>query len=543
MSLADPFVTTDLPLPDVSRSDLTIKVDVKNHAAAPRQGVLHGVIGYIHFAVPVRLGPSESRTVVLDKHNCPQLVLAHPRLWWPNGSGPQNLYHLTLRFDTGPAVSDQKEVTFGVRKLTYEVRDNVLFLSVNGHRILCRGGNWGMDDGLLRCDDAGYDLRVRLHKEMHFNMIRNWIGMTARQGFYDACDRYGILIWDDFWLANPADGPNPTDDTMFLANAAERIRRTRNHPSLALYCGRNEGAPPAALDTGLRRLAAQLDGSRYYIPNSKGGTATGGGPYEVQYPEWYFLNRGTTLHSELGIVAVPPAESMRAMLPPDRQWPINDLWGLHDLSQARGPAYVKRINASYGPSSSLDEFCLKAQMLNLESAKAMEEAWQSKQGSGGLIWMTQAAWPSVICQAYDYYFEPTAAYFGFRTACEPLHILWDQGTDEIKVANDTITGQAGLTAEASMYDLQGRERWHRSAPVSVPTASASVLLPAVSPRRPFGCLLRQAEADTGRGCRVRQLLLGEHGGPRRHGAGHAAQSRPDRRGDGGRGPGGPRPCP
>ena len=68
-------------------------------------------------------------------------------------------------------VSDHKDVTFGVRKLTYQVRDNVLFLSVNGHRILCRGGNWGMDDGLLQCNDAGYDTRVRLHKEMHFNMI------------------------------------------------------------------------------------------------------------------------------------------------------------------------------------------------------------------------------------------------------------------------------------------------------------------------------------------------------------------------------------
>ena len=378
-------------------------------------------------------------------------------------------------------VSDHKDVTFGVRKLTYQVRDNVLFLSVNGHRILCRGGNWGMDDGLLQCNDAGYDTRVRLHKEMHFNMIRNWVGMTARDGFYKACDKYGILIWDDFWLANPADGPDPTDDALFLANAAERIRRTRNHPALALYCGRNEGSPPPALDAALRQMTDQMDGSRYYIPDSADGIVSGHGPYEIQYPEWYFQNKGRTLHSELGIVAVPPAESMRAMLPPDKQWPINDLWGLHDPSQERGPAYVKRINESYGPSSSLDEFCLKAQMLNLESSKAMLEAWQSKQGSGGLIWMTQAAWPSVICQAYDYYFEPTAAYFGFRSACEPLHILWNQATDEIKVANDTITDQPGLTADAAIYDLQGHERWHQSAMINAPTASATDCFPLIRP--------------------------------------------------------------
>ena len=83
VSLADPFVTTDLPLPDVSRTDLTIKVDVLNHAAAPRQGVLRGVIGNVHFAVPLHLGPSETRTITLDKQNCPPLRPPHPACGGP----------------------------------------------------------------------------------------------------------------------------------------------------------------------------------------------------------------------------------------------------------------------------------------------------------------------------------------------------------------------------------------------------------------------------------------------------------------------------
>jgi len=474
VSLADPFVTADLP--DNSRADLTVRVDIQNHSTQPRQGILRGSIGDLQFSVPVSLDALATKQIVVNK-----LSIDHPRLWWPNGLGEPALYSLNLKFEIAGKLSDSKIVPFGIRKLTYEIHNNILFVYVNGHRLLIRGGNWGMPEGLLRCDQEGYDNRVRLHKDMNFNMIRNWVGMTANDEFYDACDKYGILIWDDFWLANPVDGPDPTDHEMFIANARDKIRRIRNHPSLAIYCGRNEGLPPKDLDQAMRRATDELDGTRYYLSDSASGIVTGHGPYEMQTPEWYFANRGASLHSELGIVAVPPVESMRAMLPPEKLWPINDLWGLHDLSQARGPAYLAQLEQYYGPSANLEDFCRKAQMLNMECSKAMLEAWQSKQGSGCLIWMTQSAWPSLICQAYDYYFEPTAAYFGFKKACEPIHILWDCHANQIKVANDTLNDLHGVTAEAQMYDFAGNRKWRHSITIDVPAATAQVCFPLVLP--------------------------------------------------------------
>jgi Exo-beta-D-glucosaminidase Ig-fold domain/Glycosyl hydrolases family 2/Glycosyl hydrolases family 2, sugar binding domain len=466
VSLVDPFVGVDLPLPDISRADLTIRVEVRNHSSKAVQGVLRGSIGDLRFDEPVSLDGGATKQVV---H---KLSMDHPRLWWPNGMGEQNLYSMDLRFDVSEKTSDSKEIRFGVRKLGYEVHDGVLFLYVNGHRVLIRGGNWGMPEGLLRCDDEGYDTRVRLHRDLNFNMIRNWVGMTGNDAFYDACDKYGLLIWDDFWLANPSDGPDPSDHEMFIANARDKIRRIRNHPSVALYCGRNEGMPPKDLDEAMRKAASELDGTRFYLSNSAAGIVTGHGPYEMQAPEWYFANRGSSLHSELGIVAVPPVESMRAMLPAEKLWPINDLWGLHDLSQARGPAYLAQLEKYYGPAADPEDFCRKAQMLNWECSKAMLEAWQSKQGSGCLIWMTQAAWPSMICQAYDYYFEPTAAYFGFKKACEPVHILWDCHSNQIMVANDSLDDLRGVTAEAEIYDFSGRAVWQRRMTVDVASGSA-----------------------------------------------------------------------
>jgi hypothetical protein len=481
VELLDLWVITDLPLPDTNRANLIVKTEVRNDTAQSQDGKLIGQIGNLTFSQEIKLEPGQTKAVTFDKFNWPALSMAHPRLWWPNDYGDQPLYTVDLRFECNGQVSDRKKVTFGIRKISYVVTNQVLTFYVNGQRILIRGGNWGMDEGMLNCDAAGYDLRVRLHHDAHLNMIRNWVGMTARDSFYDACDRYGILVWDDFWLANPVDGPNPTDQVMFMANARDKIRRVRSHPSLALYCGRNEGQPPKGLDTALPEAVEELDGTRQYIPDSNAGTVTGSGPYDNQNPEWYFAHRGKTLHSELGIVAMPPVESMRAMMPAKDLWPICDMWAVHDYQKPRSDLNTERIAQCYGPPASIEDYCREAQMVNMETAKAEFECLQANQGSGILIWMTQAAWPALICQLYDYYFEPTAAYFGAKKGAEAIHILWDSNADLIKAANNTITSQHGLTAEAWAYSLEGKILWRKSARINLPAESVSDCFPIERP--------------------------------------------------------------
>ena len=137
-------------------------------------------------------------------------------------------------------------MTFGIREYSYDFVKGVFQLSVNGERIYCKGGNWGMSEYMLRCRGAEYDLKIRLHREMNYNMIRNWIGSTTDDEFYEACDRYGIMVFDDFWLNSH---PNLPDDVFaFNRNAVEKIKRLRNHPSIAVWCGDNEGVPLAPLN-------------------------------------------------------------------------------------------------------------------------------------------------------------------------------------------------------------------------------------------------------------------------------------------------------
>ncbi len=464
VALVDPFARATVT--DLRHADVNVDVTLKNLKNAPVNATVTGKFGAVTFSQNVALGAGEVKTVKLDRSSCPQLALSDPPLWWPNGYGEQPLQQLTLVARVGDVASSTKVFMFGIRQFAYDTSGGKLKISCNGQHIQLNGGNWGMDETMLRYEAKDYDTAIRLHKAMNMVMIRNWVGQVGKEEFFDACDKYGILVWNDFWLANPADGPNPQDNAMFMANVRDRIARIRNHPSLALYCGRNEGNPPKELDKGMAAETSALDGTRYYIPNSAGGLVTGHGPYEPKDVSWYFQSRGLTLHSELGLVCVPTADTMRLMMPEKDLWPISDMWGLHDFAQPRDRIYTKRVNDLYGTSESVDEFCEKAQMLNWETAKAMFEAWRGNGGSGGLAWMSHPAWPSLICQFYDYYLNPTAAYFGAKKANEPLHILWDAFTNKIKVANNSGKSVAGLRAEAWIYNMDGTVKGHQDASVN-----------------------------------------------------------------------------
>jgi len=196
--------------------------------------------------------------------------MTSPKLWWPNGYGDPNLYACSIAFTPeGGAASDTAMFRFGVRQFAYSTTSGSLIISCNGQRILCRGGNWGMDDAMKRWDVRKTENKVRYHKEMNFNMLRDWLGMTDNEPFYRFCDQYGIMLWSDFLGTHSADGPTPaTDQANYLANMRDKIYRVRNHASLAVWCERNETTPTAAFLTALQNYHTELDGTRMVQPSS-----------------------------------------------------------------------------------------------------------------------------------------------------------------------------------------------------------------------------------------------------------------------------------
>jgi hypothetical protein len=478
VDILDPYVITKLPLPDTSRADLTVKTELRNNSDREVKGVLRGKLGEAVFQQAVTLAAKETITVAIDKSSQPVLAMRNPKLWWPNGYGEPCLYDFALRFETADGkVSDTKTARVGIREFSY-VNQRPFTILCNGQKIFCRGANWCMDEGMLRLTREEFRDRVKLEQAANFNLLRSTLGAITKPDFYDMCDEYGLMIWDDF-------GANHEhaviDPAMVVANANDRVRRFRNHASVALWCGANEHGPHGSMEPGMREAVAKHDGTRFFIPNSiLQPPMEGNGPYTYCGPQYYF-GAAKGFKSEIGLKPFPVIESLRRMMPKRHLWPISQPgWGAHEWVNAGNNAGWcgdnERAIARLGQPNSAEDFCGKAQLVSLEWAKAIYEGWNDKlwnDCTGLMIWMSNPTWPSLTFANYDYYLEPTGGYFGCRKACEPVHIQWSIQSGEVKVINTTLKPLDGVSAEARVYQMDGREYAKQSATLNCPANTAT----------------------------------------------------------------------
>ncbi len=538
LKLGDAQVVTTFPDHDTATAKLNISVPVTNLSGQPAQATINATIETIAIHKTVTLQAGET-VVKLTAAEFPQLLMQHPRLWWPNGYGRPDLYHLQLSVADGAATSDAKDVRFGVREISYELslfdgaghlrrveytpaegdvathaivnvshdgmreaaapdpiginlpdalRDRsrtfvstmtpaaatsptiqpstdlgpapYLVIKVNGVRIAARGGNWGMDDARKRVSRERLEPYFRLNRDANLNIIRNWVGQSTEETFYELADEYGMMVWNDFWESTENYNIEAQDPALFLANAADTIQRFRNHPSIVVWCGRNEGVPQPIINDGLDTLVRTLDGTRYYSPSSNALNLQGSGPYRYQAPSLYFttLNRGFSV--ETGTPSMSTLESFKSTVPKADQWPIDDVWAYHDWHHAGNgdtAPFMAEIQTEFGAPTSLEDFERKAQMLNYVDHRAVFEGMDANlwsPNSGRLLWMTQPAWPSTMWQILSSDYDTQASYYGVKKACEPVHVQLNLATNQVQVVNTTTEARAALTVSAKVYSLK-----------------------------------------------------------------------------------------
>lgn len=517
--LGDTQAITDLPLPNVDFADLKIKTSLSNTSSLSKiVKILIKLEGEELLSTDIALSPDEFKELSFSPEEFKSLRINNPRLWWPNGYGQQNLYNLNIEVYDADTMSDESDLRFGIREYSYIVSADdseghelrfeyfptndifeeypfdptyrrsageggvsvsrlkescadmkkrivekdgcapFLVVCCNGEKIFCRGGNWGMDDGMKRVARNRLEPALKLHQEQGFNMIRNWTGETTEELFYSLCDEYGMMVWNDFWISTEGANLDVADEDLFMKNATETVRRFRNHPSIAVWCPRNEGYAPESLDTRLSEMIAREDGTRHYNPNSRYMNLRTSGPWHYLKDQTeYFRYHANGFTTELGSPSVPTAESMRKFIPESELWPISDTWCYHDFHGGL-PHYCNSIDSLYGESSSVDEFCKKAQMINYDSYRNMFEAWNAKMWdstSGMLLWMSHPAWPSVEWQTYSWDLETPGAYFGSKKACEPIHVQWNRHDNKITVI-DFADDLEEATVVLSGFDVNGR---------------------------------------------------------------------------------------
>ncbi len=334
-----------------------------------------------------------------------------------------------------------------------------LVIKVNGVRIAARGGNWGMDDSRKRVSIEHLEPYFRLHRDAHVNMIRDWMGQDTEENFYALADKYGLMVWNDFWESTQNYNLEAQDPQLFLDNARDSIMRFRHHPSIVVWCGRNEGVPQPIINEGLATLVRTLDHTRYYTGSSNLVNMRNSGPYQLQTPETYYrINRGFSV--ELGIPSVPTLEGIEAFIPEPDRWPISDTWAYHDWHQTGNGAvapFIEHMETEFGAASSLEDFERKAQMIDYVGHRAIFEGFAAHlwhPNSARMIWMTQPAWPSMEWNFLGSDYDTQSSFYGTQKACEPIHAQLDLTDGAVDLIN---LGEArSFKVETRVVALDGK---------------------------------------------------------------------------------------
>ncbi|MEP7107124.1 MAG: sugar-binding domain-containing protein [Ferruginibacter sp.] len=522
--ISKPQIITDLPsLPDTSLAKISLNLVLTNFSGPVKEGRLKITISPDNFNGP-SIGFTRDATVTvpgsiemnLNPANTPQLLIHAPRLWWPNGYGQAFLYRIRLQYLNGNQVLEDTSFIFGIRTVSSATvlvngwvrRD----FYVNGKRVHLVGGAW-VPDMMLNRDRKRYDDELRLCQNANVNLVRIWGGgLGETDDFYELADRYGLMVWQDFWITGDTNGGFkgsadwPLESSIFIKNVTSTIYRIRNHASLLVWTGGNEGHAREELYNAMRDNVAALDGTRPFVPCSSGFSNTpagwkgswpdnqpsgvySGGPYSWQDDAVYYslVNAGKdwVFKDETGLPSQPPYNTLAKIIPnlvPDSTlpYPLNNTWGYHDACTGNGKydTYYKAMVDRYGAATGMKDFSDKMQLLNAGGYRGIFEAVGHKlnETGGVMLWKLNAAFPSVVWQIYDWYLEPNAGYYFMKNACEPVHIQLNLDDSSVALINRTYKVREGLHFSAELVDMKGASLFKQEGNTGLNTTDTKVVL-------------------------------------------------------------------
>lgn len=493
VSIRNPYVATDLPLPATTPASLTVYCDLTNHSSQPVSGILTGEITRdgrptIRFEQPVSLFRNEVREVSFSPDAFPELLVGDPDLWWPYRWGPANLYHLQLQFKVKDEVSDAQGIEFGIRKITQH-RDNDMsfpaigtggnfYLQVNGKDYLIRGAAYTPD--VLFKNDPTRDAAIMLYsKDLGLNMLR-WELKIADDTMIDRADREGMPVmlgwmccgqWElwNLWSAE--------DQWVARASLRARIRELRSHPSVVLWANGSDGLPPDPVLNDYHSILRELHWQNAVVDTVSHVNRTWSGihmagPYVWHPPSYWFSEkygpaRGSSAEEGDNEV-IPPLESLKKFIPADKLWPINETWYFH-AGANEGNATLenakKLMDTRYGPSSSAEQFSKKAQLAAYEDSRAKYEAYATHWSNRKMTinWMLNNHWPSFFGHLFDYYFKQGGGYFGAKKGLQPVSVVWDyyatgdRSHAHLYAVNQQSQPLSNVSVSVRFYGLDGTQ--------------------------------------------------------------------------------------
>lgn len=485
VSIENAFIQTEVNLETLKEAALTITMQLVNHSNNSVTGIINGNIEGRRVQQDYSLSPKESKQIEFTPDQYPTLQIENPELWWPNNLGDPHLYDLDLTVRTQTDISDMKQFRFGIREVDdYMNEAGHRGYKINGKKVQIKGGGW-VDDLMLADDDRRVEAQIRYAKQMNLNTLRLEGFWGNSQKLYDLADQYGILLmvgWSCHWEWTGYLGKTvgeymgietPKEMVLMSQSYMDQVLWLRNHPSIFVWVFGSDKLLLPELEKDMVDRLGVIDPTRPILASCQmlNSAITGStgvkmyGPYAYVPPNYWWEDKehggAYGFNTETGPGAQPPpVVSIKKMLPPDKWWPVNELWDYHCARNEFGSLnrYRTALDKRYGPSVSVDEFAIKAQLANYEAMRGMFEAFAvNKHNATGVIqWMYNSAWPAMYWQLYDWYLMPNGAFYGAQTACEPVNLIYNYGDDTIHLINDKITSVDDLFAEIKIWDLNSQ---------------------------------------------------------------------------------------
>ncbi|GGN10921.1 beta-mannosidase [Streptomyces fuscichromogenes] len=495
VALRDAHVVTKLAVPSLATADLTVKAQARNDSEAPVTAEVSGTVAGVTLTRSVELAAHQSRTVTFAPADTPGLHLTSPKVWWPAGMGGQPLYGLDLTASVAGTASDTAHEDFGIRDVRAPLNaDGARQYSVNGRRLLIKGGGWSPDE-FLRWDRTYVEDRLKYALDLGLNAIR-LEGHIEPDEFFALADRLGVLTlpgWEccDKWegQTNPGESGEKwtaADYQVAQASMAAEAARLRDHPSVVSFLIGSDAAPDATIEKNYLDALTAADWPVPVVPaaSDKSAPQLGSsgmkmtGPYDWVPPGYWYAKReggATGFNSETSAGPdIPTLDTLRRMMTPAE---LDTLWKNPDAKQYhRSPSatfgtlkvYDAALTGRYGAPKSLADYVRKAQLAQYENVRAQYEAYErnqtdaSKPSTGVVYWMFNSGWTSLHWQLMDRYLDQGGAYFGAKKANEPLHVQYSYDDRSVAVVNNRHTPATGLTARATLYNPDGTEKYDRT---------------------------------------------------------------------------------
>lgn len=465
-------------------------------------------------------------------------ILKKPKLWWANGLGEPFLYDFAVTLNLDGKEVDVKEQKLGVRSLKVVTEPDKhgenFYFELNGKPLFAKGANYiPCDNFLPRVTDSIYEKTIRDAVSANMNMLRVWGGGTYESDlFYDLCDKYGILVWQDFMFACsmfPAEGELLEN---IRQEAIDNVRRLRNHSCIALWCGNNECLDawfnwnwkstydkqnPAYSEAIWKQFKDQYfvtlpqvvkehhpgacyrKSSPYADDKGARNPAVGDMHYwevwQGHKPLSQFNRERSRFFSEYGFQSFPEFESIKRYAPHPEDWSLtSEVMMLH---QRGGTTANKRINdfllSDYRQPKDFRSFTYMSQLLQGDAMKMAMEAHRRDMSycMGSLVWQHNDCWPAASWSSRDYYGRWKAQHYFTVKSFDDLLIspTVEQGILKIYAVSDRLKETSGMLTIRTIR-LDGGVVQEFSQKVTIPANTSTMVWKAKA-----GDLFRQVAKE------------------------------------------------